>query len=297
MSSASLIKIVSSLLGPIETKPSSVELKLKKLNGIKAVIFDVSGTLLTASTHLKIIPEPSEDYDQSIIDALEGADFDILDVNEKFSEIYIGHLRAHYDIRAAEGITYPEVNICDVWQDYLNELFSNGSIDGDITERSIMKLIMRHECNVAPVWPQKNILQAIRTIQDSGISLGTIATAQFYTPIVMEALFQNSLDTLGFKHPICVWSYEHQHRKPSELLYDICANGLKDLGINTNEAVYVGNDVLNDMLPASKHGFKTALFAGDAHSLRLHLDRDDCKKFKPNIIFNDFSQLVDCVVI
>ena len=296
MSSASLIKIVSSLLGPIETKTSSIELRLKKLNGIKAVIFDVYGTLLTASTHLKIIPEPTEDYDQSIIDALEGADFDILDVNEKFSEIYVGHLRAHYDIRAAEGIIYPEVNICDVWQDYLNELFSNGSIDGDITERSIMKLIVRHECNVAPVWPQKNVLQAIRAIQDSGINLGTITTAQFYTPIIMEALFQNSLDTLGFKHPICVWSYEHQHRKPSELLYNVCVDGLKGLGINVSEAVYVGNDVLNDMLPASKCGFKTALFAGDERSLRLHLDRDDCKKFKPNIIFNDFSQLVDCVV-
>jgi len=68
-------------------------------------------------------------------------------------------LPEHYDIRAAEGITYLEVNICDVWQNYLNKLFSNGSIDGDITERTIMKLIVRHECNVAPVWPQKMFLK------------------------------------------------------------------------------------------------------------------------------------------
>ena len=50
------------------------------------------------------------------------------------------------------------------------------------------------------------------------------------------------------------------------------------------------------MLPASKCGFKTALFTGDERSLLLNLDRDECKKFRSNIIFNDFSQLVDWVV-
>jgi len=65
------------------------------------------------------------------------------------------------------------------------------------------------------------------------------------------------------------------------LLYNTCQNGLKYLGINTNEAVYFCNDVLNDMLPVSKCGFKTSLFTGDERSLLLHLDRDDCKKLRP----------------
>ena len=81
-------------------------------------------------------------------------------------------MRAHYDIRGAEGITYPEVNICDVWQDYLNKLFSNGSIDGDIKECTIMKLIVRQQWNIAPVWPQKNALKVISTLQDVELILG-----------------------------------------------------------------------------------------------------------------------------
>ena len=45
--------------------------------------------------HLQMITESREDYDQTIVDALEGVDFDVLDVNDKFSKIYAGHLCAH----------------------------------------------------------------------------------------------------------------------------------------------------------------------------------------------------------
>ena len=45
-----------------------------------------------------MITESREDYDQTIVDALEGVDFDVLDVNDKFSKIYAGHLCAHYNI-------------------------------------------------------------------------------------------------------------------------------------------------------------------------------------------------------
>lgn len=40
------------------------------------------------------------------------------------------------------------------------------------------------------------------------------------------------------------------------------------LGIESSQTLYVGNDMLNDIYPAQQLGLKTAFFAGDQRSLR-----------------------------
>ncbi|MDR1401642.1 MAG: HAD family hydrolase [Puniceicoccales bacterium] len=291
-----LAKLISSLLHPIEAKASPIKSKLREIPDIRAVIFDVYGTLFTTNVGSNSLSEPSIESDKLIIEAFEESDFDVFEHDISLSELYVEHVRAHYDIRKSEGITYPEVNICDVWQDFLNELFANGIIDGDLTERSIRRVIVCHECKVNPTWPEKGSLEFIRTLQDNDIVAGTISTAQFYTPIVMETLYQNSLKTLGFEEPVCIWSYEHRHRKPSAVLFKLCEEGLKVLGLKPSQALCVGNDMFNDIVPAHKAGFKTALFTGDSRSLRLHKDIEECVKIKPTIVFNEFSQLADCIL-
>ena len=57
--------------------------------------------------------------------------------------------------------------------------------------------------------------------------------------------------------------------------------------------LYVGNDMLNDIYPAAKAGFKTALFAGDSRSLRLRKDKPKCKYLSADIVITDLIQLLD----
>ncbi|MDR3144349.1 MAG: HAD family hydrolase [Puniceicoccales bacterium] len=291
-----LTKTILSLLNPIEAEPAHTKPKLRKLSGIRAVIFDVYGTLFTTRSGENSLDNTGAESDRSIVEALEESDFDVFEHEMNLKELYIGHVKAHYDIRKAEGILHPEINICDVWQDFLNELFANGIIDGDMTERSMRHVIVRHECKVNPVWPSRGSLEFIRNLQDTNTYSGIISTAQFYTPIMMEALYQNSLETLGFKRPICIWSYEHRHKKPSATIFKLCEEGLKIFGIKTSDVLYVGNDMLNDIIPAHRIGMKTALFTGDVHSLRLHEEVDECREIKPTIIFNAFEQLNGCVL-
>ena len=47
----------------------------------------------------------------------------------------------------------------------------------------------------------------------------------------------------------------------------------------------------HDILPAYRIGFQTALFAGDASSLRLHHDDLQCRKITPDVIVTDLMQL------
>jgi putative hydrolase of the HAD superfamily len=288
-------KIILALSQPLECTPTNVKPKLKKLNGICAVVFDIYGTMLVSNVGSNSLSDTSVENDEAIRDALLASNFEILDREVKLTKLYVDCVNTHYDIRRSEGILYPEINICDVWQDYLTELFTYGVIDGDLTERSIRRIILNHEFRVNPVWPRSGTLEFLRSLQDNDVYAGVISTAQFYTQLALEALYQNSLDTLGFKKPMCIWSFEHWHVKPSDVLFKACIGGLGTLGVEPSNTLYVGNDMRNDIIPAHKFGFKTALFAGDKKSYNVSSTASDVSACKPTIIFTEFAQLQDCL--
>lgn len=284
-------KIIQSLSKPLEFTPTNVKPKLKKINGIRAAIFDIYGTLLISNTTKEQSVKQEANQEEILRDALAYANFEILEPQVSLSEVYEQYVDGHYGIRRAEGIEYPEINIGDVWQDFLNELFTQGVIDGDLTEKTIRRAILYYECQVNPVWPRAGTLEFLRTLQDKDIYSGAISTAQFYTPLALETLYQNSLETLGFKRSLCIWSFEHKQLKPSSALFKLCTERLHELGIEPDETLYVGNDMRCDIIPAHQAGFKTALFAGDAKSYNSSSSAEEINACKPTVVFTKFDQL------
>jgi len=65
------------------------------------------------------------------------------------------------------------------------------------------------------------------------------------------------------------------------------------MSISAHSVLYIGNDMLNDIYPAKKAGFRTALFAGDARSLRLRENDPKCKDLSADIIITDLIQILD----
>lgn len=289
-------KIIQSLSKPMGYTPTNIKPKLKRLDGIRAAIFDIYGTLLISNVGRNSLSESAIRNEEAIREALQAANFEILEPQVNLSEIYAQYVDGHYDIRKSEGIEYPEINIGDVWQDFLNDLFTQGIIDGDLTERIIKRTILHYECRVNPVWPRAGSLEFLRTLQDKDICSGTISTAQFYTPLTLETLYQNSLETLGFKKSLCIWSFEYRQLKPSATLFNSCAGRLDELGIAPEETLYIGNDMRCDIIPANKAGFKTALFAGDAKSYNNSSSDKEINACKPTIIFTKFDQLQDYIL-
>ena len=289
-------KIIQTLSKPLKSTPTQVKPKLKKISNIRAVIFDIYGTLLISNVGKNSLSESPLENDAAIREALKVSNFEVSESDVNLGEMYGEYINVHYGIRKSEGITYPEINICDVWQDYLNELFTQGIVDGDMTEKSIRRVILNYEFRVNPVWPRQGTIEFLRTLQDNDIYSGVISTAQFYTPLALETLYQNSLETLGFKKPICIWSFEHKHIKPSSILFETCIQGLHHLGIDPDEALYIGNDIHCDIIPANNFGFKTALFAGDAKSYNNASSEEEINTCKPNIIFTKFEQLPNYII-
>jgi len=91
------------------------------------------------------------------------------------------------------------------------------------------------------------------------------------------------------------YSYRTGHAKPGLVLHRMAAEALGRRGIRPADAVYVGNDMLNDVYPAAQLGFRTALFAGDARSLRLHQGDPRLDGLAPDLVLNDLGELIGCV--
>jgi putative hydrolase of the HAD superfamily len=128
--------------------------------------------------------------------------------------------------------------------------------------------------------------------KNSKLLLGIISNAQFYTPYLFKWLLGSDMSDLGFHDDLIIFSYKFGYAKPSAFLFQLAAERLKDMNVQKNSVLYIGNDMLKDIYPAKKIGFKTALFAGDSRSLRLREDDQKCKNLSADIILTDLIQLL-----
>jgi len=206
-------------------------------------------------------------------------------------ELFHSIIRQKHSRQIERGIQHPEVEIRKVWKEVLAALNNEGLYTGAITAESIERVAVEYECLVNPVWPMPGLKDILKKLAKR-LHLGIVSNAQFYTPLLFPALLGDSHDHLGFKEDLCFWSYRHLQAKPSAALFIALKNSLeKSYNILPAEALYVGNDLLNDIMPAAKLGFKTALFAGDSRSLKLREDDPRTVNTEADIIITSLAQL------
>jgi putative hydrolase of the HAD superfamily len=129
------------------------------------------------------------------------------------------------------------------------------------------------------------------SLRARGVTLGLVSNAQFYTPLLFEAFWGLSDARLGFARGLRLYSYRLGRAKPSQVLFDLARKRLARRGIPAGRTLFVGNDVLNDILPASRAGFRTCLFAGDRRSLRLRGDDPRCAGVSPSAVVRGLQDL------
>jgi putative hydrolase of the HAD superfamily len=78
-------------------------------------------------------------------------------------------------------------------------------------------------------------------------------------------------------------------------MYRLAVDSLSKRGISPESVLYVGNDMRNDIAPAARCGFRTALFAGDARSLRLRPDEPLCDGVNADIVVKELADLLHCL--
>jgi len=286
-----IIKKLSSPMEPIET---DLNPRLEGLSDIQAVVFDVYGTLfISGSGDINLAEEG--DHEEAIREALGNSGFSIRDHSVLISKRFTETVKAAQDKRQAEDIKFPEVEIRHVLRKFLQFAISESVLTGEVTDQSIEKLAIHFECLANPVWPMPELRETLSALHARGLLLGIVSNAQFYTPLLFEALLGNNLKELGFTTDCCVWSYVELEAKPSVRLFIKLAQAIGERGIKPGQTLYVGNDMLNDIRPASQAGFRTALFAGDRRSMRLHEEDDQLKNCRPDVILTRLNQIPDCL--
>ena len=160
---------------------------------------------------------------------------------------------------AASPHPFPEIDIREI----------HARLHPNLPPREIEALALDHEHRANPVAPMPGAAETLRRLAASGVVLGLVSNAQFYTVPILEETLGASLTELGIDPDLRVFSYLERRAKPDPRLFEILRGRLARRGIAANEVLYIGNDVRNDIDPARTTGFRTALFAGDPRSLRL----------------------------
>lgn len=292
-----LEETVLSLSGPMEPQPTDQKIKLMELNGLKALFFDVYGTLLISGTGDIGVSE-RQNADSSIVPILEKLGMVILEDSESFDRRFVRLMNSSiikkHENQKIIGNEYPEVDIRNIWKEILEELKNEKFMEGSLDEKGISEASVRYECMVNPVWPMPGAETLLRNIYGSGIKLGLVSNAQFYTEIVLSVLMDFRIGQEFFDPALMVYSYRVKMAKPSISLMKIAVSKIKKLyNIDPDEILYVGNDMLNDIYTASSCGCRTALFAGDKRSLRLRENDERCKDLKPDLVITSMDQLTN----
>jgi len=290
-------KNVSSPLKPI---PTNTNPKLKQLFNIRVVAYDFYGTLFLSG--VGDIGVDDGKYDSgALLKALESADVPVKhsDAGNKGFELYNEVVDKMITTLKSEGIEYPEPDIREVWLRVLQQLKEKSLIGGSISKDAAERMSVEFEARMNPVWPVPDAVQTLVYFKEKGLAQGIISNSQFYTPIVLEALSGHTLDDLGLKNELLHWSFEEKMKKPGHTFYENFIKKLNsfDPAISPSEVLYVGNDMLKDIYPASELGMITALFAGDQRSLKWRKEDERCRTLQPDLIITKFEHLIECVDI
>lgn len=301
MTDAQAVNRIRELSGPLAPLPTGVPPRLGRLEGIRAVLFDVYGTLLVSasgevgSAGQPGMPEGRAAEADSLVASLREVGCEPRPLGRPGAELLGRLVEAHQARARARGIVHPEVDIVEVFRDLAAGLAGAGlvpsALPGD--RKALERLALEYECRVNPTATMPGATYLLRELDRTGRILGIVSNAQFITPLAVEAHLGASPEGLGMDPELCLWSWQLGEAKPSTRLHRMAARILAaKWGISPGQTIYVGNDMRNDIFTASEAGMRTALFAGDARSYRPRLDDARFGALRPDLVLAELPQLL-----
>jgi putative hydrolase of the HAD superfamily len=285
--------------------------RFERLKGVRAVIFDVYGTLINYW-------RPGFETQEGRSELLLGAFAELvdrfamgetlLDMNpdepppKTLYDLYNGLLSLNQQKSADGGAALPEVRVEKVWAVIVLMLKRNGyDVDkhapagGDVADFGRCLACTYNFLGMGrELYP--GVADALGRLKGDNIALGILSDAQFYTPIDLTLLLRDQsgggVDDYNelFDTGLIFLSSDYGFVKPSEVLFRRLFDALYEYHITPAQTLFVGNDLSADILPAAALGMKTALFCGD--DIMLFGTGADVV---PDIIFNKWSELPDKV--
>lgn len=284
---------------------------LPKLKGIKAVIWDVYGTLLYC-THdgesrrfLEERPAVALAFERTIQhfrmwpamsrSRLAPGEY----LWKQFREL-AGQVLVEKNLR---GSDHPEIKLEQVWQRLLVRLGKGGfTYDPAVVGPApafAQKIALFCDETLQRTALFPGALEAVQALNERGIRQGVACDGQVYTNAQLvkglaRAGGPAALGTL-FDPMFFSYSYEVSVTRPNAAVYRALARRLAERGITPSEALVVGNDAMHDVMVPASVGFRAALFAGSADTVRLREGEADLNRCRPDAILVEIGQVNDII--
>jgi len=281
-----------------------IEAELADLSRAKVLLWDIYGTLFATragdlENSLKapeaMLPAFSKTagkfgFEQGVADGE--------DISKWLRDFYLGQIERVHQQKKAEGVPYPEVRIEEIWERIIATLENNG-FRTDKAERELLpfRAALYFEIAFQQAILYKGAWETLLKLKNIGVRQGIVSNAQFYTPLLLEHFLKETsggrINGAGdiFDKDLVVFSFQLGRSKPDPRIFDPVLKKLRSRGIHTEEIIYVGNDMLNDICLASSLGIKTVLFAADRNSLKMHRGDKLVEKARPDAVITDYLQL------
>ncbi|OEU61685.1 MAG: hypothetical protein BA867_13880 [Desulfobacterales bacterium S5133MH16] len=275
--------LISSYIEPISPLPTSLIQSGKLEEKIEVILFDLYGTLFISRSGDIGMAKKKSPQTEKLEKLLEK--FGIKKDSQSVLNRFYAAIENQHELLKKKGVDFPEVEIDQIWM----RVLENDDLE------SVRAFAVTFELIANPVYPMPNLEKMLSVCQKSNVLMGIISNAQFYTPYLFNWFLGSTPEDLGFHPDLILYSYKFGYAKPSTFMFQVAAERLKDMDISVRSALYIGNDMLNDIYPAKKAGFKTGLFAGDARSLRLRKNDPKCKDLSVDLVITDLVQLLDYI--
>jgi FMN phosphatase YigB (HAD superfamily) len=196
---------------------------------------------------------------------------------------------------------YPEVQGERVWDDIVKKLMQkeykfDASLYGSLNEY-VRKVAYFYHASIQGVGAYPGAADTIRMLAERGITNGLLADGQVFTPAQLHKCLREQDPTFdvaaAFPPALRVISSEKKARKPSDTLFKAAADALAARGLTPADALHVGSNLARDIAPAKRHGFRTALFAGDKGSLVATPEQLKDPSHRPDVLVTELPQLFD----
>jgi len=293
-SPAALVRRIRQLSRPARPEPAGIQPRLRSLRHVRAVAFDVYGTLLTSGCGE--VGATAVATGRCIREAFRAAGLSVEPAaGERAAALLAADIAAEHQRRRQQGVVYPEIDVRRTWRRVIRILITEGLAAGPVRADLIRRLAVEVECRLNPAWPMPGVAPTIRGLVRARLTLGIVSNAQFYTPLVLSAFPGLHWRPAIFPRDLCAWSYRLREAKPSDALLSCTLNALASRGIWPAQTLCIGNDMRNDILPASRAGCRTALFAGDARSLKRRAGDSSVRGVEPDLVLTDLTQLLQVV--
>jgi len=294
---------------PPEADPPRAKAYVKSMPEIRAVLWNVYGTLLAIPGGELWFTHPEKFVMDVALDKTvqEFKMWGSMSRKPGQPAEYLGQMyeKALDEQRLVPGggERFPEILSERVWEWIIKKLLQkeyrfDAGFFGALNELS-QKVAYFFHASLQGTACYEGAAAALRAVKNAGLAQGLLADGQCFTRVQLQRGLARQdvnakLDDL-LDPDLCVLSCDVRGKKPSERLFKQALATLGQRGIASGEVLHVGSRMQQDVIAARRMGMRTALFAGDRASLQATPEQLKDNGTRPDVMLTELQQIAEVV--